>query len=98
MNENYYSQKPKRSEFLWKRGGDGNIMLRMINSQYLISLGPLGTEIYERCDGKTPVSVIVEFLKNKHNHISPDHIEHDTYQFLHWLQSLGLLLIYWEDF
>lgn len=98
MTKNYYSQKPRRSEFLWKKGADGEITLRMINSQFVINLGPMGTDVFERCDGKTTISQMMEFLKKKYPHIPAYQIEHDTNLFLHWLQSLGLLLVYWDDF
>lgn len=98
MAKDYYRQKPKRLEFLWKRDKDGTILLRMMNSQFLISLGPMGTDVYERCNAKTTMAEIIEFVKNKYSQIPAQEIEHDIYQFVHWLETLGLLLVYWDDF
>ncbi len=98
MDTNYYSQKPRRSEFLWKKSADGLIILRLIQSQDVINLGPLGSEVFERCDGKTTIAEITGDLRKKYSHIPANHLEHDVYHFLHWLQSMGLVLIYWDDF
>lgn len=100
MDEYTARQKPQRSELHWKYLPDGGILVRNRFSQP-ISLGPMGSDVFERCDGKTTVAEIVEGLlkdKSKYGHIPRRHIEHDVVTFLDWLQSLGVLLLYWDDF
>lgn len=97
MREDFYTQKPRRAESLWKRGNDGKITLRTVYFQ-LISLGSMGSDVFEKCDGKTTVFEMISHLKKKYSHTPGCQIETDTIVFLDWLQSLGLLIVHEDDF
>jgi len=97
MHDNYYSQKPCRSELKWKRARDGAIIIRTDSNQ-LIGLAPFGMDIYEKCSGKTTILEITQYLQKKYPHISIYQIEDEIYRFLHFLQSVGVLVICTDDF
>jgi len=97
MNNDYYSRKPCRNELVWKKAGDGVIIV-YTNYHQLIGLAPLGREIFESCDGKTPISAITRYLKKKHPGIPGDRIENEIYRFLHFMQSVGALALDSDDF
>ncbi len=91
------SHTPCHVGIVWKPAGSGEIVIRTPESQ-LICLTPMGADIFTRCDGKTPISGILEVLKEKYSHMSHGEIETKTYRFLQWLESLGVIIIDWDDF
>lgn len=92
-----HAQTPCHVGILWKPAANGEIIIRTPHRQ-LICLARMGSDIFTRCNGKTPISEILEFLEGKYPHIQARHIETETYGFLRWLESLGVVIIDWDDF
>jgi hypothetical protein len=93
----YHAQTPCHVGILWKPSANGEIIIRTPRHQ-LICLTCMGTDIFTRCNGKTPISEIQKFLEKKYSHMPTHHIGSELYRFLQWLESLGVIIIDWDDF
>jgi hypothetical protein len=97
MDNGYYSQKPCHTGVSWKKISAGEIIINTHDSRQ-IRLTPMGSDIFERCNGRQTISEISDYLRGKYNQLTADQIESETYQFLYLMQSLGVLIIDWDEF
>lgn len=93
----YHAQTPCHVGILWKPSANGEIIIRTPQHQ-LICLTRMGSDIFTRCNGKTPISEIQKFLEKNYSQMSPRLIESKLYGFLKWLESQGVIIIDWDDF
>jgi hypothetical protein len=97
MDENYYLQRPCHTGVLWKWASKDEIIVSTHSFQS-IRLTHLGSAIFERCNGKNTIREIIEYLMDKYQDATPNYLESKTYEFLYFLESLGVIIIYWDNF
>jgi hypothetical protein len=99
MNKTFYTHTPAHKRVAWKRSKrePGEITLLTHNSQQYV-LTSIGCDIFERCDGRTTIGEILEYLKQKYPGKNSLEIEQNTRKFLYALEVIGVLVLDWDPF
>ena len=93
----FYSQKPCRVEHLWKKEKNGKVVVRTFSNE-VYGLGPMGSDILVKCDSRTTIAEILDFLYKKYPQVPANQIEAETRQFLKTFNKTGPVLLYVDQF
>lgn len=99
MIKNKYLQTPAITRVIWKSSPTHpeKIIIMNNDSQQFV-LEPMGRDIFERCNGRTPVGKILSYLNEKYQQKSSAGIEKETFDFLCMMQQQKALVIDWDPF
>lgn len=97
MDREYNLETPCHTAVMWKKLSEDEIVISTPNFQQ-IRLATIGKAIFERSNGKNTVSEIIDYLRNKYPQMSENQIKSETYKFLNYMQSIGVIIIDWEIF
>ena len=99
MIKNKYLQKPQITRVNWKNSPANPEKIIILNhDSQQFELEPMGRDIFERCNGRTPVAQILSHLKKKYHKDNPDRVEEETFGFLRMMQQQKVLVIDWDPF
>lgn len=92
MTKPILRSKPQRASDVVFRSVSRDTVLLDLESGYYFSLNPLGSEIWQRCDGQTEVAKLVEDLYAQYA-ASREQLEADVVGFIEQMLSEGLLRV-----
>ena len=81
-------QHPKRNATVWC-SREGRVVVFCPEGSRFFQMNPLASKIWESCDGKTPISRLVEILAKETQR--PTQAKKDVGDFLGRLEELGLI-------
>ena len=91
-DKGYETFKPLRDQRAWKKNAAGGVVVRTKFNR-LLCLTPLGSDIFLLCGGKKTTAEIVTSMKGKYPAVPGGEIDSEVYNFLSFMQSMGVLLI-----
>lgn len=92
----YDTEKPQKILCSWKKEKE-RVVLRLPRGNY-IKFNIIGSLVFERCNGRTPVQEIVKDIFAMYPDMTKKKIERDVEIFLEDMERKGIIKIRWDPF